>query len=216
MENKTAEILHSEKKFSMSSTDQIQKSWITDQVSPAAATSPCNLRWHCCCPPHACSCVFKACSSWSITLKQHFIQIAKCSSYLSSSVWGRSLQTWWIAAMQNDFLFYSRCGTLPTVWSVCVRVCVVLDWTSLSYIWRAWRAYFRFVAYQRLWNRILPFSMTSPLNMTAFFPQPVHPWHADSCIFSRRVKLKELWEGKPKQGLGVGGLKCAVCVCVCV
>lgn len=47
--------------------------------------------------------------------------------------------------------------------------------------------------------------MTSPANMTAFFFHGLStPWHAVSCIFSRCVKLKELWEGKPKQG-GVGG-----------
>lgn len=66
------------------------------------------------------------------------------------------------------------------------------------------RADCRFVAYQWPWNRILQFSMTSPPNMTAFFPWPVYPWHASSCIFSCCVKLKELWEGKPKRG-GEGG-----------
>lgn len=61
-------------------------------------------------------------------------------------------------------------------------------------------AYCGFVAYQWPWNWILAFSMTSPTNMTAFFPWPVHPWHAVSCIFSCCVKLKELREGTPKWG----------------
>ena len=75
------------------------------------------------------------------------------------------------------------------------------------YIWRTDKqAYCRCVAYQRPCNRILPFSMTSPANMTAFFFRGLStPWHAVSCIFSRCVKLKELWEGKPKQGGVEGG-----------
>lgn len=60
-------------------------------------------------------------------------------------------------------------------------------------------AYYRFVAYQWPWNRILALSMTSPTNMTVFFFPPVAcpPMARVSCIFSHRVKLKELWEGTP-------------------
>lgn len=70
--------------------------------------------------------------------------------------------------------------------------------------WAGGLAYCRFVAYQWPWNWILSFSMTSLTNMTAFFPWPVHPWHAVYCIFSHCVKLKELWEGTPQCGVGRG------------
>lgn len=105
---------------------------------------------------------------------------------------------------------------------------VVLDWPPLCqtkpapHLWVLYLAgrlaYCRFVAYQWPWNRILAFSMTSPTNMTAFFPWPVHPWHAVYCIFSRCVKLKELWEGTPKCGGGGWGLKfvCFMCGMCCM
>lgn len=73
-------------------------------------------------------------------------------------------------------------------------------------------AYSIFVAYQWPWNRILAFSMTSPAKMTAFFPWPVCPWHAASCIFSCCVKLKELQEGTPKWGWRP---KCVCFMCEC-
>lgn len=45
-----------------------------------------------------------------------------------------------------------------------------------------------------------------------FLLWPVHWWHAISCIFSRRVKLKVLWDGTPWQGGGVYGALSEGCV----
>lgn len=41
-----------------------------------------------------------------------------------------------------------------------------------------------------------------------FLPWPVRWWHAVSCIFSCRVKLKVLWEGTPWRGGMKGGDVC--------
>lgn len=59
-------------------------------------------------------------------------------------------------------------------------------------------AYYRFVAYQWPWNRILALYMTSTNTTAFFFPPVACPLMARvSRIFSRCVKLKELWEGTP-------------------
>lgn len=115
------------------------------------------------------------------------------------------------------WLYASCMRLLPTVWPAfhcsselasSVLAKSVAHQRMLYLVGR--HAYCMFVAYQWPWNRILLVSMTSPPNMTAFFPWPVHPRHADSCIFSLCVKLKDLWEGEVG-GEEEGWHRCVLC-----